>query len=186
MDIFEVFDKRYSCRKYADKKVEREKLVKIVECARLAPSACNTQPWNFVIVDDAEKVALISKATQKGMIGINKFTTAVPAFIVLVREKPNMTGRIASALSRDYSPNDIGIAIATMSYTATALGLGNCILGWFDEKKVSEALGIPKSSYPDLILAVGYEDGEKKSPTKKDMDKVCSINEYGKFEKEEL
>jgi nitroreductase len=184
MDIFEVFDKRYSCRKYNGQKVEREKLIKIVECARLAPSACNTQPWHYVIVDDTDKVNAISKATQKGMIGINKFTSDVPAFIVLVREKPSMTGKIASALSRDYSPNDIGIAIATMSYTATALGLGNCILGWFDEKKVADALNLPKSSYPDLILAVGYEDGEKKSPVKKDMEKICSINQYGIYEKE--
>ena len=184
MDIFEVFDKRYSCRAYSEEKVDREKLVKIVECARRAPSACNSQPWHYVIVDEKDKVEKIAESTRKGGIGINKFTENVPAFIVLVKEKPTLIGRVAKALSRDYSPNDIGIAVATMSYTATALGLGNCIIGWFDEKKVRDVLSIPKSSTPDLILAVGIAGGEKKSPVKKDLDKICSMNEYGKFEKE--
>ena len=184
MDIFEVFDKRYSCRAYNGQKVGREKLVKIVECARNAPSACNSQPWHFVIVDEEEKVKKIADATRKGGIGINKFTENVSAFIVLVKEKPTLIGRVAKAISRDYSPNDIGIAMATMSYTATALGLGNCIIGWFDEKKVRDILSIPKASIPDLILAVGEQSGEKKNPPKKDLDKVCSMNEYGKFEKE--
>ena len=184
MDIFEVFDKRYSCRSYSEQKVEREKLLKIVETARNSPSACNSQPWHFVIVDQEDKVKKVAQATRKGGIGINKFTEKVSAFIVLVKEKPTLVGRVAKAISRDYSPNDIGIAMATMSYTATALGLGNCIIGWFDEKKVREVLSIPKSSTPDLILAVGIPDGEKKNPVKKDIDKVCSINEYGNFEKE--
>lgn len=184
MDIFEVFDKRYSCRTYSGQKVDREKLIKIVDTARNAPSACNSQPWHFVIVDEEEKVKKIAEATRKGGVGINKFTEKVSAFIVLVREKPTLIGKVAKVLSRDYSPNDIGIAMATMSYTATALGLGNCIIGWFDEKKVSQTLAIPKSSTPDLILAVGEIDGERKSPTKKDISKVCSVNEYGNFEKE--
>ncbi len=183
MDIFEVFDKRYSCRKYSDKEVEKELLIKIIDAGRRAPSACNSQPWHFVAVTHPDICAKIAQATQKGAIGINKFTSSVKAFIVIVKEKPSMLNRIAKLVSsHDYVPNDIGITTATLSYAATALGLGSCIIGWFDEKKVIEALDLPKGKEPQLILAVGYPECEGANPKKREMKEVCSFDKYGQYE----
>lgn len=179
MDIFEVFDKRYSCRKYIDKKVDEELIDKIIDAARRAPSACNCQPWRFIAVTDPEKVKKIAKATQKGGIGINKFADKVPAFIVIVRENPSVLNRVAKLVSsHDYVSNDIGIASATMTYAATALGLGSCIMGWFDDKKVCEALDIPKGREPQLILSLGYPEGEGRNPQKRELNEVRSFNTY--------
>lgn len=186
MDIFEVFDKRYSCRRYTDQKVDIELIDKIIDAARRAPSACNSQPWHFVAVTDPEKVEKIAKATQKGGIGINKFADKVPAFIVIVRENPSVLNRVAKLVSaHDYVPNDIGIASVTMTYAATALGLGSCIMGWFDDKKVCEILNIPKGREPKLIISLGYPDGEGRNPNKRDLDDVRSYNTYSSKEVKE-
>ncbi len=181
MDIFEVFDKRYSCRKYTDEKVDKNLLVKIIDSARRAPSACNGQPWHFIAVTDPERVKKVSEATRKGGIGINKFTENVQSFIVLLKETP-LVNRIAKLISHDYTPNDVGIAMATMTYTATALGLGSCIMGWFDEKKVMEALDVPKGKIPQLILAVGYPAEQGRNPKKKELSEICSFDRYGNKE----
>ncbi len=183
MDIFEAIDKRYSCRKYKPEKDEREKILTMIEQAGKSPSACNSQPWHFVVVDDEEKREKIAKATQKGAIGINKFADCVPAFIVIVKESGGMTSRIAKLVSsRDYSPFDLGIATESLALSAKALGLDTCIMGWFDEKKVMETLSLPKGKTPELILAVGYAEGDGKNPKKKEIDEICSFNAYGKKE----
>ncbi len=182
MEFKELAQKRYSCRGYKDQKIDRAVLKDIVETARLSPSACNSQPWHFLVVDDQEKLSLVARATQKGGLGfINKFTPSATAFIVLVKEKPGFSEKMAKVMtSRDYTPYDIGLATATITYRATELGLGSCILGWFDEDKVKSALNIPEKLSVDLIVALGYPESDT-IPTKKrkEWSDTCSFNAYG-------
>ena len=182
MEFNEVVERRYSCRAYSDKKIKREDLEEIVRVATLAPSACNSQPWHFIIVDDEELIQEVAKATQKGGLGmINRFTPSVSAFIAVVKEKPKFSEKLAKVMtSRDYTPYDIGLCTAGIVYKATDLGIGSCILGWYDEDKVKQALNIPEDRAVDLIVALGYEESDSiPARRRKDFSKVCSYNKYG-------
>ena len=153
MNFTEIALQRQSCRAYDESRfVEREKLDAILEAARLAPSACNGQPYHFTICkgDIAKEVA---KTTQ-GM-GMNKFATQAPVLIV-VSEMPYVKSAAlgAKVKNNDYRSMDIGIATAYLTAEAAAQGLGTCILGWFDDEKVRKICGI---EHPvRLVITVGY------------------------------
>ena len=155
MNFSELVNKRESCRSYSDKKVAKEQLLECIEAARVAPSACNSQPWSFVVVNSGEKSPLVAKCTQS--MGMNKFTSDVPAFIVVCEENTNLSANLGGLVKKQhYAQGDIGIAVASICFAATDLGLSTCILGWFDEKKLVETLGLKKNKRIRLIIAVGY------------------------------
>lgn len=96
-NFFDLIARRESCRNYdPQKRVETEKLIKCIEAARIAPSACNSQPWSFVVVNSPEVSPKVAKCVQ-GM-GMNRFTDACPSFIVVIEEKANMTAKLGGAL----------------------------------------------------------------------------------------
>ncbi len=167
MNFMEIARARQSCRAYDEARiVEREKLDAILEAARLAPSACNGQPYHFTVCkrDTAKEVA---KATQ-GM-GMNKFASQAPVLIV-VSEKPYVKSAAmgAKVKGNDYRSIDIGIATAYLTAEAAAQGLGTCILGWFDDDKIRKLCGI---EHPvRLVITVGYPKDDTVRPKKrKDM-----------------
>lgn len=155
MTFFELINKRESCRDYSDKKVDKELLIKCIDAARLTPSACNSQPWSFVVVNNEEKSPLVAQCTQTN--GINKFTTNVPAFIVICEEEAKLIGGI----SQKYAQGDVGAATLNICYAATELGLSTCIMGSVDREKLIEILGLPESKNIRLVLAVGYANSDK-------------------------
>lgn len=181
MDFSEIVYKRYSCRSYdIEKPIDREVVEQIIEAGRLAPSACNSQPWKFVVVDEPELIKEVAKTTQSALLGINKFTPDVKAFIVIVKEARAFSEKVAQIMKhRDYVPYDIGIVSATMCYKATELGLGSCILGWYDGAKIQELLGVPQSKSVELLIALGYPKSDD-VPTKRRKDKgtILSYNRY--------
>ena len=143
--------------------MEREKLDAILEAARLAPSACNGQPYHFTVCkgDIAKEVA---KTTQ-GM-GMNKFATQAPVLIV-VSEMPYVKSAAlgAKVKGNDYRSMDIGIATAYLTAEAAAQGLGTCILGWFDDEKVRKICGI---EHPvRLVITLGYPADDTIRPKKR-------------------
>ncbi|NLB35959.1 MAG: NAD(P)H nitroreductase [Clostridiales bacterium] len=159
MDFFELAKTRESCRSFSDKMVEPELLTKCVETARLAPSACNGQPWHFFAVSNEDKVKQIRTCVHTA--GINAFAEKVPSFIVVVEEKTNISSRLGARINdNDYTQLDIGIACAHICFAASELGLSTCILGWFTEKGLKECLDIPKSKRIRLVIAVGYSDAK--------------------------
>lgn len=175
-DFFELVNKRESCRAYLKKEVEKEKLIKCIEAARSAPSACNSQPWSFIIAT-GEKGKEVAKCVQKG--GMNKFTDACPAFIVICEEHASLSMRIAETIaSQHYAQMDIGIATAHICYAATEQGLSTCILGWFDEKKLAEAVGITNPKRIRLVISVGYAENDSLRPKKrKELDDILTFAE---------
>ncbi len=155
--FLDLVNKRESCRHFLEKEVEKEKLVNCIEAARLAPSACNSQPWSFVVVNKKDLLPEIAKATQK--IGMNKFTDKAGAFIIICQEKANFTAKVGSVLQETaFQDIDIGIATTHICYEATSQGLSTCILGMFDDKKIKKALDLPKDKKIKLVIAVGYAE----------------------------
>ena len=177
MKFSELAERRQSDRKYLDRKVTREQVMKCIEAARLAPSACNSQPWHFVVVDDRELLRKMSEAAA-GM-GMNRFAAEAPVIIAVVLEKMNFTARIGSMLkNKDYCMLDTGIATEHFCLQAAEEGLGTCILGWFDEKKVASLLGVPRGKRIPLLITLGYPAGETRKKIRKETDEISSWNRY--------
>ena len=177
MGFLELILKRQSTRKYLDRKVDRTLVVKCLEAARLAPSACNSQPWHFVVVDDCAKTREIGDAAAG--LGMNKFASSVPVIVAVVLEKMNFTAKVGSMLkNKDYCMLDLGIAVEHFCLQATEEGLGTCILGWFDEKKVARLLGVPASKRIPLLITVGYPDCGIRYKVRKPIEEISSWNSY--------
>lgn len=176
MDFTKIAQTRQSCRSYnADKAVENEKLDAIIASARLAPSACNGQPYHITVCK-GEAAKKVTKACQ-GM-GMNKFATDAPVMIV-ISEKPYVaTAAIGSKKTGiDYRSIDIGILAAYITAEATAQGLGTCILGWLDDKKIREICHLDGAVR--LVITLGYaSDGDKlRQKKRKDIDELVSMVE---------
>lgn len=157
-DIKSLFEKRQSCRKYdGSKKVSAEVLEGIAGLAALAPSACNSQPWKFYCVNQAEKVKDVAAATRP--FGMNGFTENCTAFIAITQTTPNLTERAGVKMTgRDFVANDIGIACAHLVLAAESYGVNSCILGMFNEDKIKKLLDIPEAEKVSLVVALGYAD----------------------------
>lgn len=177
-NIYELIASRQSDRAYdPDRKVEPEKLQRIVEAARLAPSACNSQPWHMIVVDDSEKCREVTDAVVS--LGMNGFASTAPVHIVIVEEAPNFTARLGGWIKNKHFPNiDCGIVTSYITLAATAEGLGSCILGWFDQKKMRKALGIPNSKRVILDIVIGYSTDKPRNKVRKPSEKVISKNKY--------
>ncbi len=177
-DFLELASSRQSDRAYDKTRVvEREKLERILEAARLSPSACNAQPWRFVVVTDPELSVKVGKATAG--LGMNKFAKDAPVHILIVEDSANISSLLGSKIKDKHFPLiDIGIAAAHITLAAEAEGLGSCILGWFDEKELKRLLGIPSSKRLLMDITIGYPVKEKRPKSRKAKDKVISYNKY--------
>lgn len=179
MTVEQAINLRQSARKYIDKEVEAEKLEKCLQAARLAPSACNAQPWTFVVVNNRELAQKVGEATVT--IGMNKFGPDAPVYLVIVLEKPNFTSKVGTLIKDiDYPLMDVGIAAENFCLQATELGLGTCMIGWFDKKKVKSLLNIPKNKDVVLLISLGYtpEDYLQRQKIRKPEQQVFKFNSY--------
>ena len=177
MEFSELVLKRQSDRKYAPKRVDREDVVRCLEAARMAPSACNSQPWKFVVVDDRAKLAELSEAAIG--LGMNRFTVQVPVLVAVVQEPMNMEAKAGSVVKdKDYSMMDLGMAVENFCLQAAELGLGTCIMGWFDEKRVKKVLGVPRTRRVQLLIAVGHPDAPNRQKVRKPLEEISSWNSY--------
>ncbi len=159
MDFLEIARTRQSCRNYDPQRaVEQEKLDAILEAGRLAPSACNGQPYHFTVCR-GEKARAVALAAR-GMGGLNKFAADAPV-VIAISEKPYVATAAlgAKVKNNDYRSIDIGIAAAYLTAEAAAQGLGSCILGWLDDRKIREACGVDGTVR--LLITLGYpKDGD--------------------------
>lgn len=157
--------------------VSREDVLKCLEAARMSPSACNSQPWKFIVVDDKAKLAEMADAAEG--LGMNKFTRDVPVMVAVVLEKMNATARLGSLLKhKDYSMLDLGMAVEHFCLQAADLGLGTCIMGWFDEKRIARLLGVPRGKRIPLIISLGYPENPIRRKVRKPVEEMSSWNSY--------
>lgn len=177
--MLEIISSRQSDRKYSDRPVEKEKLERIIEAGRVAPSACNAQPWKIIIVTDQGLLNNIAKAASSTVLGMNLFVGQAPLMIVMVREKPNFSSIIGGTIKKkDYSLIDIGIVSENICLQAEAEGLGSCMVGWFDEPKLKNILSIPRSKRVELIITLGYSLSAQREKRRKPEKEVVSYNKY--------
>jgi len=171
---------RQSVRKYLDKPVEREKIERCLEAARLAPSASNSQPWSFIVVDDPKLKEAVAKETFSQLISFNHFSLQAPVLIILISERSGFLNKVAEAIKdKQFSLIDIGIAAEHFCLQATEEGLGTCMLGWLNEKGVKKLLNIPQPKRVELIITMGYPESNQIRPKKrKSIDQIKNYNSY--------
>lgn len=172
MNFLEIATLRQSCRKYdCDRTVEPEKLQAVLAATRLAPSACNGQPYHFTVCR-GEAAKQVAKATM-GM-GMNKFAAEAPVLIV-ISEKPYVKSAAVGAKykNNDYRSMDIGIAAAYLTAEATAQGLATCILGWLEDRKIREICHLDGAVR--LVITLGYAAEQTlRDKKRKSMDELVS------------
>lgn len=164
MNFTEIAQTRQSCRSYDENRpVEQEKLNAILEAARLAPSACNGQPYHITVCR-GEKAKEVAKTTIS--MGLNKFAPQAPVLLVISEEPYVKTAALGAKLKGiDYRSIDIGILAAYITAEATAQGLGTCILGWIDDEKIRKVCGLNAKTH--LVITLGYPKEDDKLRPKK-------------------
>lgn len=165
MEVLEVIKKRRSIRRYKRVEIEEEKLRKILEAARLAPSARNLQPWHFVVVKDPKLKEELAKAAAHQMF------IADAAVIIVALSNPQVSPR--------WHDKDTMIAIEHMVLEATELGLGTCWIGAFDENKVKEIIGAPDYYKVVALLPIGVPDESPPPRPRKTIEEIVSLNKFG-------
>lgn len=152
---------RQSVRRYSSIPVEPEKLRLCLEAGRLAPSASNSQPWSFIVTQKNPLLKELARTTYSEIYLINRFSVQAPVIISIVIEKPKLITRIGMQVkNKEWPLIDIGIAAEHICLQAAELGLGTCMIGWFNEDKVKALLNIPVKKIVALMITLGYpEDG---------------------------
>jgi nitroreductase len=174
MDFETLVNTRQSCRNFdSSKEVAKEDILAVLEAARLAPSASNSQLMLFTVcANELAKTA----AVYLQSFGLNKFAVKAPCLIVVSEKNYNLLAAAGSKVKRqDWRSVDIGIAVSYLTLAATERGLSTCIMGSFDEKKLKELLGIKERIR--LVVALGYamEDDAIRPKKRKSMDEIADF-----------
>lgn len=175
--FFELIQKRESCRSFSKKSVDNSLILKCIEAARLAPSACNSQPWHFTVVNNTE----LSKKTAECLqdFGMNSFTDDCPAFIVITVESETLITRLGEKVqNHEFALINIGLTTAYLSLAATELGLSTCIIGWINNKKLAMLLDLPHPEKIMLVVAIGYSATDTpRTKKRKDLNEIYDLVE---------
>ena len=180
MKFLELVKRRQSIRQYSSQPVPRELIDKCLEAAQFAPSACNAQPWSFIIVDDEKvKNALTNKAFS-GIYSMNSFAKNASVIIVVIAEQSTYAAKLGGYFrGTQFNLIDIGIACEHLILQAAEQELGTCWLGWFNEKEVKKVLGLSKKKKVCLLISMGYPEAkfvrEKKRKTLNEIRRYYSL-----------
>lgn len=180
MEILRSIQTRRSIRKYGEQPVEQEKIERCLEAGRLAPSACNAQPWTFIVVNEPGLKDQVARTARAQALNMNKFAAQAPAIIAIVEEPANVTSTLGSKIKRKHYPLiDIGIAAENICLQAAEEGLGTCMIGWLNEKKAKKLLGVPDAKRIPLLISLGYPADEWPNPRNcKAFEKIIRYNKY--------
>ncbi len=175
MAVLDVIKERGSIKKYKDKPISRDDLLKILEAARLAQSAANRQPWQFIIVTDkATKEKLMQEAHRPDRPPVGHIGSATTVIVCLGNPKE----------CRPVGPFegftiDLSIAIENMALASWDLGIGSCWIGAFDEDRVKSILGVPEDLRVVSLLTLGYPDEAPRPKVRKSMEEIIHYEKYG-------
>lgn len=163
---------RYSCRKYTSAPVDRELIMAILDTARLAPSACNRQPWQFLVLDTEESRQPVIECYDR------EWVKNIPAFIVALGLKGE--GWVRPYDGKSHIDVDLAIAVEHICLSASSLGLGSCWICNFDPVMLSKKLGLPENVEPIAIIPIGHPDPEGTVPAKnrKAFDEIVKWEKY--------
>lgn len=173
MTFLELARCRASVRRYRPDPVSRDALERCLEAARLAPSACNSQPWRFLVVETPGlRHRLVSEALS-GAYAMNAFAASAPVILVVVTEHSRWAARLAGWFRGvPYALLDVGMACEHVALQAAEEGLGTCMLGWFAERAVRKVLGLGRRERVDLLLTLGYPDEGARNKSRKSLEEI--------------
>jgi len=177
-DFKELILKRQSCREYDGKPVNKEDIIKCLDAARLAPSACNSQPWHFTVVTEKETKDKLCKLVQ--IIGGNLFADKAPVLIAVSEEKcPKLMPRVLERWDcKRFAQGDTAMATAYLTLQASEIGLSTCIMGTFEDSDVKPLLNIPDEYTVRVIIALGYPGNDAiRNKNRRDIDDIASFIE---------
>jgi nitroreductase len=169
MDVQQAIEKRKSIRRYQERPIPEDKLNKVLEAARMAPSGANSQLWKFVVVRDAEKRKLLSKAANG-----QAHVAGAPVVIAGVSTSPE---RIMMCGVPAY-PVDLAIALDHITLAAIEQGLGTCWIGAFNQEEARKVLGIPAKNMIVCLMTLGFPDDEGRPKTRKLFKEVICYDTY--------
>jgi len=170
MQVMDAISGRYSVRKYESKAIEADKLLRVLEAARLAPSAGNRQEWRFVVVrDEGRRRALAQAANGQAFVG------EAPVVIVACAVDTEVNTPSGVPLFAI----DVAIALEHIALQATSKGLGTCWIGAFDEAKVKEAVGIPEDVRVVELMPLGYPADTPRAKQRKALNEIVMDELWG-------
>ena len=170
MDVSDAVRRRYSVRRYENRLVEGEKLLRVLEAARLAPSAANRQEWRFVVVqDEATRRALAQAANGQAFVG-----EAPVVIVACAADSEHMMPCGLPSFSID-----VAIALEHIALQATEEGLGTCWIGAFDEAKVKEVVGVPEQVRVVELMPLGYPADEPRPKVRKELGEIAMREQWG-------
>lgn len=171
MTVFEAIQARYSVRAYQDRPVEQEKLDRILEAARLAPSASNRQEWRFVVVRDADRRARLVEAASG-----QRFVGQAPVVIVACAKTDGHLMRCGQACY----PIDVAIALEHIALQAVEEGLGTCWIGAFNEAAAKEICGVPATDDVRIVelMPLGYPADSPRQKTRLPRGEIVMLDEW--------
>jgi len=181
MKLLDLISKRQSDRAYTDKAVDREIIDRCLEAARLSPSASNSQPWTFVVIDDPVLKNQVADKTVGPLNSFNKFVSQAPVIVAIVMEKPKLITEAGGRIKKkEYPLIDIGIAAEHFCLQSAEEGLGTCMLGWFNEKSVKKLINVPNNKNIPLLITLGYTpDGYRtRKKIRKEFNNAVRYNSY--------
>ena len=174
MDTLQAIRTRRSIRDYLDVPVEWEKIGIVLDAGRLAPSAGNTQEWNFIVVTDGEVRQQIAESCVDGL-----WMAKAPVFIVITANIEPISRNYGIRGERLYSIQDCAVAATQMMLAAHVQGLGTCWVGSFDEHLLGRLLSLPDTARPQVILTLGYPDEHPSMPLRKRLEAIVFLNSFG-------
>ena len=177
MNFLELVQMRQSCRKYLPKLIDKKQINRCLEAAKLAPSACNSQPWYFIVVSTPELKNSLADKAFSGIYKMNAFAKQASALIIVVREPSKFSAKLGAFFRGvKYSLIDQGIACEHLILQAQEEGLATCWIGWFNEKSVKKYLSIPRGKKVDTIISIGFaEIPEIRKKNRKDISEISEF-----------
>lgn len=163
----ELARKRRSIRKFKETPIDRDKIEEIIKSAIYSPSACNSQPYRFIVLSGDYKNRFCDSVFS-GFFSASSFVKKAPVIIAIIRTRTTLKMKIGNKIcDTDFSLIDLGIAGEHIVLAATDMGLGSLWVGWFDRKKASEFLNLKKGENIEILIAIGEKDEEPEERKKK-------------------
>ncbi len=173
MEVFHCINKRRSIRKYLDKPVEWDKVMDILEAGSLAPSAGNLQNWKFILVTNKDNKEVVANACVNQL-----WLSSAPVLIIVCSEPKYAESLYGERADKLYNIQNCAAATQNMLLAATALGLGSCWIGAFDEEKIKDIFSMTADVRPQSIISIGYADEEPKTPDKVDLEHTVYFEKW--------
>ncbi|HPN88355.1 MAG TPA: nitroreductase family protein [Candidatus Omnitrophota bacterium] len=177
MSFLDLVKKRVSCRRYSQEPVLEESLVRCLEAARLAPSACNSQPWRFIVIKNWDLKNKVASAAFSGIYQMNAFAKDAPVLVVVLRESSKYAAQVGGTFRGiQFSLIDEAIACEHFVLQAAEEGLGSCWIGWFNERAVKKTLNLSSKAKIDIIISLGYPlEPFSKEKIRKSLEEISEV-----------